>query len=178
MRFRTFLALAALASAATLTGCGNNDDPLTDAQLQRKLQEQQLQANQAQLDAQRQQQRLDLEAQRLQNQAMQQQLLPPAQPQYQQAPAAPAQHTDSGIGAGTAILGAAAVGTAGYMLGKSASNTSNNTYNARYQQPATRVVSQPAPKPVYSAPKSSYVAPKSTTRPSAGYTRMSSTKRR
>ena len=193
MRLRNTLAIAmlTLAASVSLTGCGAKDEPLTEAQMQRKSQELQLQAQQQQLEIQRQQARADLEAQRLQNQALQQQMLPPQQPVYQQpvqqygpAPAAaPAQHVDSGIGVGTAVLGAAAVGAAGYMVGKSASSNQNynngynngNNYNTTRVQPATRVV-----QPTYRAPAAPVYKTSTTTvsKPSAGYTRFSSTKRR
>lgn len=188
MRFRNTLAIAmlTLAASVSLTGCGSGDEPLTDAQMQRKLQEQQLMANQQKLDIEKAQARADLDAQRLQNQALTQQMLPPQQVQQAQqygAAPPPAQQADQGIGTGTAILGAAAVGTAGYLMGRS---NSNNTYSDRsrptttttrvIQQPPTRVY-QAAPRPAYQAPSSSATR-SAPARSTGGYTRLSSTKRR
>lgn len=197
MRLRNTLAIAmlSLAASVSLTGCGDKSQPLTEAQMQRKQQELQIQAQQQQLDIQRAQAQADLDAQRLQNKAIQQQMLPAQQyqqpvvqqpvysaPVQQYAPAsAPVQHVDSGIGTGTAILGAAAVGAAGYALGKSSSNNDNynngNNYNTTRVQPATRIVTQPAPTRVYTPPQQAYKAP-APRAPSAGFTRLNSTKRR
>ena len=86
--------------------------------------------------------------------------------QYQSAPAQPVQapqvvQHDSGIGTGTALVGAAAVGTAAYMLGKA------NAEKAAAAAPANKVtttISQPAaPRPVVqppvAAPKTVMAAP-------------------
>lgn len=53
------------------------------------------------------------------------------QPQYPQQ--APVVIDNSGIGAGTAILGAAAAGAAGYMIGKSINEQPVQTYNQTRQ---------------------------------------------
>lgn len=188
MRLRKLLTFSALALAlsVSLTGCGNKDEPLTDAQMQRKMQEQQLAAQQQRMDLERAQVRADLASQQardqalLQQQQLQQQQYQQAPQQYNSAPAqAPAQHADSGIGAGTAILGAAAVGTAGYLMGRSNSNNNTTYNNSRpLQQPATRVITQPSTR-VYQAPaQQAYKAPPPASKPAAGFTRMSSTKRR
>lgn len=85
-------------------------------------------------------------------------------PQYQQpvqqyAPAPVVQQHDTGIGTGTALVGAAAVGTAAYMLGKSnaekAAQQPQNTYRP------TTTISQPA------APRPAVVAPVAAPKPAA-----------
>lgn len=197
MRLRNTLAIAmlSLAASVSLTGCGDKNQPLTEAQMQRKQQELQIQAQQQQLDIQRAQAQADLDAQRLQNKAMQQQMLPPQQPVYQPqptysapavpaVPAVPVQHVDTGIGAGTALIGAAAVGAAGYAIGKSASNnqqynSGNNYNNSNYNraQPTTRVLvpAQQVQRPAYVPPKPAYQAPVQQPKKTAGFTRLGST---
>lgn len=97
---------------------------------------------------------------------------PAPQVQYQQAPVqqypqqAPVVVQESGIGTGTALLGAAAVGTAGYLAGKAMADKDrqvNNTtvYRDRpaYVQPNT--VPQPTVTPpvAKAAPAPAMVAP-------------------
>lgn len=80
---------------------------------------------------------------------------PPAQQAYQQpyqqqqqypqqAPVQYAQPHDSGIGTGTAVLGAAAIGTAAYLAGKNAGEKSAPTQTTQVYRPTT-TISQPAP---------------------------------
>jgi hypothetical protein len=67
------------------------------------------------------------------------------QQQYpQQAPVQYAQPHDSGIGTGTAVLGAAAIGTAAYLAGKNAGEKSAPTQTTQVYRPTT-TISQPAP---------------------------------
>ena len=184
MRLRNTLAFAmlTLAASVSLTGCGAKDEPLTEAQMQRKSQELQLAAQKQQLDLERERTRVELETARLHNQAMTQQMLPPQQPVQQYT--APVQQmpvqqvpVEQGIGAGTALLGAAAVGAAGYAIGSSRSSNSYNTtsnYSTQPRPAARPVTKSYAPKPTVQAYKSpTYSTPKK----SAGYTRMTSTKR-
>ena len=87
-----------------------------------------------------------------QQQQPQAQYVPPQQ--YQSAPAQPVQapqvvQHDSGIGSGTAIVGAAAVGTAAYLLGKANAEKAA----AAPVNKATTAISQPAqPRPVVQPP--------------------------
>ena len=81
------------------------------------------------------------------------------QPQYQQYPQQPVvvQQHDTGIGTGTALLGAAAVGATGYMAGKAMSDKDKQTNNTvvyrdrpAYVQPSTSTpppVTAPVAKP-------------------------------
>jgi hypothetical protein len=80
---------------------------------------------------------------------------PPAQQAYQQpyqqqqqypqqAPVQYQQPHDSGIGTGTAVLGAAAIGTAAYLAGKNAGEKSAPTQTTQVYRPTT-TISQPAP---------------------------------
>ncbi len=73
---------------------------------------------------------------------------PPAQQAYQQPyqqpPVQYAQPHDSGIGTGTAVLGAAAIGTAAYLAGKNAGEKSAPTQTTQVYRPTT-TISQPAP---------------------------------
>lgn len=70
---------------------------------------------------------------------------PPQQQYQQQAPVAPAQVVvhETGIGAGTAMLGGAALAGAGYLAGKAAAEKQNQ---AQHQAPAnnTQFNSQPS----------------------------------
>ncbi len=80
--------------------------------------------------------------------------------QYQQAPQAPvvvAQPQETGIGTGTAILGAAAIGAAGYMAGKAMADNKQQTTNTTvyrdrpaYVQPST-VTAPPVAAPMAKA---------------------------
>lgn len=83
------------------------------------------------------------------------------QPIQQQAPVQYAQPEQSGIGTGTAIAGAAVVGTAAYMLGKSNAEKAA----AAQQQEAYR--SRPAPQPVRNWAQPSQPVSQSSTIPSA-----------
>lgn len=79
---------------------------------------------------------------------------PPGQQAYQQpyqqqqypkqAPVQYQQPHDSGIGTGTAVLGAAAIGTAAYLAGKNAGEKSAPTQTTQVYRPTT-TISQPAP---------------------------------
>ena len=83
----------------------------------------------------------------------QQQQYPQQAPvQYQQPPAQYAQPHDSGIGTGTAVLGAAAIGTAAYLAGKSSGEKQAAAQATNVYRPTT-TISQPAPaRPVVQAP--------------------------
>lgn len=92
----------------------------------------------------------------------------------QYAPQPQVVHQDSGIGTGTAIVGAAAVGTAAYMLGKSNAEKAAATAQAPtkpviVQQPVQqRTYTQVAPAPqVQPAPPKAQPAPVNTFKPVA-----------
>lgn len=174
-RSTSFITALALASSVALTGCGNSDQPLTQAQFERRMQEQQLQAQRDQANLQTQIARQQLEQQRIQTNALQQQYAPAPQPQIIQQPvyttAPPVQQpvqqpvvVDQGIGTGTAIVGAAAAAGLGYMAGKATANTnkSTSTYDAnRYDDRRTSYVAPSRPTTFTSQVQPS--APKVTT---------------
>ena len=86
----------------------------------------------------------------------QQQQYPQQAPvQYQQPPVQYAQPHDSGIGTGTAVLGAAAIGTAAYLAGKNSAQAAPPQTTQVYRP--TTTISQPAPpRPAVQAPVAQY----------------------
>lgn len=87
-------------------------------------------------------------------QPYQQQQQYPQQPpvQYQQPPVQYVQPHDSGIGTGTAVIGAAAIGTAAYLAGKSSGEKQAAAQTTNVYRPTT-TISQPAPaRPAVQAP--------------------------
>lgn len=98
----------------------------------------------------------------------QQQQYPQQAPvQYQQPPVQYAQPHDSGIGTGTAVLGAAAIGTAAYLAGKNAGEKSAPTQTTQVYRPTT-TISQPAPaRPPVQAPVAQYQPRPQPTMPAA-----------
>ena len=97
----------------------------------------------------------------------QQQQYPQQAPvQYQQPPAQYAQPHDSGIGTGTAILGAAAIGTAAYLAGKNSAPSAPPQTTQVYRP--TTTISQPAPpRPAVQAPVAQYQPRPQPTMPAA-----------
>lgn len=106
----------------------------------------------------------------------------------QQAPQQYAQPQSEGIGTGTAVLGAAAVGAAAYMLGKNSAEKQHAVtpppQQVVVQQPYTRTpppivapqAQKPAPvalakpaAPVVTSKPATYVAPTSSSKPFASY---------